>query len=469
MTDRLVHVTTASGEVRGAVRDGVLSVLGIPYAATPAGALRFAAPAPRSPWTGVHDGTRFGAAAPQLPPAPGVPPSWRPGDGLDCLTLNVWTPDPGAAGLPVMVWIHGGLWKHGASRMPQYDATALAASGVVVVTVNYRLGFEGFGHVPGMAENRGLRDQVAALEWVRDNVAAFGGDPGNVTAFGQSAGAASVVLLMAAPAARGLFHKAIAQSVPAGCLRPDDAAAVTATIAGAAGVAPTLDGLASLSPEAILAVQDVPLRGRASQTAFGPVIDGDVVTGPPWAALESGAGREIDLVCGFTHDEFLGHGPVPDDLDAVAAAVGLGPAAAAVYREAAADGAVTAMLSDALVRMPTTWVADAHAGAGGRTWLYDFAWRGSAMGAAHGADLPFVFGDRTSRFAARFLGTPPPADFDALSQRVRAAWTGFAATGDPGWPRYDTAARRTMVWDTRPSIVDDLLAALRPLWAATRR
>lgn len=140
---------------------------------------------------------------------------WRPGDGLDCLTVNVWTPDPGSAGLPVMVWIYGGLWKHGAASMPHYDGATLAASGVVVVTFNYRVGFEVFGHLPGTEDNRGLRDQIAALEWVAQNIAAFGGDAAKVTLFGQSAGAASIALLMGAPAARGPFRRVIAQSIPA--------------------------------------------------------------------------------------------------------------------------------------------------------------------------------------------------------------------------------------------------------------
>ncbi|MGW5927026.1 carboxylesterase family protein [Streptomyces anulatus] len=224
--------------------------------------LRLRSPAPAAPWDGVRDCVGFGAAPPQLAPAPTAPPAWRPGAGLDCLTLNVWSPDIGAAGLPVMVWIYGGLWKHGSSNMPQYDASTLAGSGTVVVTFNYRVGFEGFGHLPGVADNRGLRDQIAALEWVRDNITAFGGDPANVTVFGQSAGAASTALLMAAPAARGLFRRAITQSIPSGIRTGAEAESVTATIAAALGVAPIWDAFAALPPETILAVQDAPLRDR---------------------------------------------------------------------------------------------------------------------------------------------------------------------------------------------------------------
>jgi para-nitrobenzyl esterase len=441
-------VTISLGRVRGRDLGGATAFKGLPYAVPPQGKLRFQPPEPPERWRETRDCTEFGPAAPQLAPAPGAPPTWRPGDGLGCLTLNVWSPDLGAAGLPVMVWIHGGLWKYGATRMPQYDATTLARSGVVVVTVNYRVGFEGFGHLPGVADNRGLRDQIAALEWVRAEIAAFGGDPDNVTVFGQSAGAASIALLMAA--APTLFRRAIAQSIPAGLRTREQAAAVTETIARAAGVEPTWDGLASLAPEAILAVQDEPLRGRdAGFTAFAPVVDGELVTGPPEAAIA--AGRHIDLVCGYTHEEYVGQGAPPPpgvDLAVVAPAVGLDPAAADEYRRAfpgATDAELfTTMLSDVLIQLPTRRVAEAHAAAGGRTWLYDLTWPGPGR-AGHGVDVPLVFGDATTRYAARLLGSPAPAGFDDLSDRIRRAWTGFAAGGDPGWPRFDEVGR-TRVW-----------------------
>src|ERR1035438_3135489 len=147
-------VMTDLGLVRGVASEGVYSFRGIPFASAPEGPLRFLLPVPPARWDGVRDAAAFGCAPPQPVPAPGVPPFWRPGDGLDCLTLNVWSPDPGSARLPVMVWIYGGLWKFGSSSMPQYDAGRLARSGVVVVTVNYRVGFEGLGHLPGVPENR---------------------------------------------------------------------------------------------------------------------------------------------------------------------------------------------------------------------------------------------------------------------------------------------------------------------------
>lgn len=208
--------TTRAGRVRGrrSERDpGIVTVRGLPYAAPPFGAGRFREPRPARVWDGVRECTAYGPVAPQSAELPGSP-VWSPGDE-DVLTLNLWAPAHGAGGLPVLVWIHGGAYVFGSSAQPDFEGTALAARGLVVVTLNYRLGFEGFGHVPADEEgpacpdNRGLLDQIAALEWVRDNIAAFGGSPGRVTLAGQSSGATSVACLMAADRARGLDRKSV--------------------------------------------------------------------------------------------------------------------------------------------------------------------------------------------------------------------------------------------------------------------
>jgi carboxylesterase type B len=465
-------VRTSSGAVRGVTRDGISIFRGVPFAAAPEGPLRFRLPAPPPSWDGIRDATAFGAAPPQLPPAPGVPAIWRPGDGLDCLTVNVWTPETGGAALPVMVWIYGGAWKAGSASQPGYEATRLAGAGVVVVTFNYRVGFEGFGLLPGVPANRGLRDQIAALEWVRDNVAAFGGDPGNVTVFGESAGAASIAVLLGAPAARGLFRRAIAQSVPGDFRGPAEAERVTGILADAAGVPATLDGFARLAPEEILRVQDAPLAGPgAGVTAFGPVIDGDLVTGQPWVGV--GRAADVDLICGFMHDEYrLFPSPPAIDLAVVASYAGLGPDAVDAYR-AAYPGRTdadlfTVLMSDALFRMPSTWVAEEHARAGGRTWLYDFTWPSPVLGACHSLDVPFTFGNGDTPMAARLLGSPPPPEFVELSDHIRKSWTSFAATGDPGWAAFDPDRRTTRIWDVPPADVGYPLADSYRIWAAHR-
>src|SRR5690606_14776472 len=229
--------TISTGEVSGSVHDGVAVFRGIPYAKSPFGPRRFAAPEPAERWDGTFEAVRFGPRPPQPVAVPGQP-AWDPSGGLDILTVNVWTPDPGGSGLPVMVWLYGGAYLVGSADWPEYDGTRLAREGVVVVTLNYRVGMEGFGQVPGAPANRGLLDQVAALRWVRENIAAFGGDPGNVTVFGESAGAGSVACLLAMPSAAGLFRRAIAQSVPGVFLSPGLAGRVSAAILERAGGGP---------------------------------------------------------------------------------------------------------------------------------------------------------------------------------------------------------------------------------------
>jgi carboxylesterase type B len=471
VTDAVVK--TDRGQLRGSVEGPVASFKGIPYAAAPEGALRFRPPVPAGAWDGVRDATSFGTAAPQAPATPGAPVIWSPVDGLDCLNLNVWTPDPGGAGLPVMVWLHGGAWKQGAGSNPGYDGTVLAGQGVVLVTLNYRLGFEGFGHLPGVPDNRGLRDQIAALEWVQANIADFGGYPGNVTVFGQSAGGGSVALLVAAVAGRGLFRRAIAQSVPEGYWPARRAERITAKVAAELGVPPTAEAFAELSPQALVAAQDAPLRTRGGITAFVPVIDGEVVTGTPWEALAGGAARGIDLVCGFTHEEyrlFMPAGlPAGGDLEGIVESYHLGADVAPAYRAAypgvdPSELCIT-FLSDALFRLPSSWTAQAHADSGGRTWLYDFTWAGGRLGACHAVEVPFVFGHRGGGLAAWALGTPPPGEFEALSERMRASWVGFATTGDPGWPRFDTAGRLTRRWDNEVTDGPYPIEASHRIWA----
>src|SRR6266576_67416 len=213
-TTQGLAVQLADGAVRGRAGSGVFSFLGIPYAAPPFGANRMRPLQPARPWEGVRDATAFGPTVPKgdYPPqyVPLFPEVVIPGE--DCLNLNVWTPDAGAGGLPVLVWIHGGSFMNGSGSVGAYDGTAFARDGVVCVTINYRLAAEGFLFLGDGIANLGLLDQVAALRWVQENIAAFGGDPGRVTAAGESAGAMSVTTLLSMPLAAGLFAQAIAQS-----------------------------------------------------------------------------------------------------------------------------------------------------------------------------------------------------------------------------------------------------------------
>ena len=208
-------VETRRGGLRGHLSDGISAFKGVRFAEPPFGANRMRPPQPVEPWQGVRDALEFGPKSPQVPYPPGLAEAIPElvGSGEDCLTLNIWTPQIGAAGPPVMVWIPGGMFEfHATGATPLYDGTRFARDGVVCVTVGYRVGAEGFLYLGDGIANLGLWDQIAALEWVRENIAAFGGDPGKVTIFGESAGAMSVATLLGMPRAKGLFRRAIVQS-----------------------------------------------------------------------------------------------------------------------------------------------------------------------------------------------------------------------------------------------------------------
>jgi para-nitrobenzyl esterase len=460
-------VTTRYGKLSGQVRDGVASFLGVPYAAEPVGPLRMQAPAPPPAWDGVRDATRFGPTPPKPDYAPPfdtlLPEPNIAGD--DWLTVNVWTPDPGGSGLPVLVWIHGGAFSNGNSALPIYDGHAFARDGVVMVSLNYRLGVDGFALLPDAPANRGLLDQIAALEWVRDNIEAFGGDPGNVTIFGESAGAMSVTTLLSLPRAQGLFARAIAQSGAAqAAADPADAALVAKELGLALGREATAASLAEASvPELIaaqVAVRDAlvaqpdPARFGAtivaSSMAFIPVVDGDLMPVHPLAGIAAGAGSGVPLLTGTTAEEyrlFL----VPTGMTAhvteaglteVVALLGIPPEAADLYRAnrpGASPGDVfAALLTDRFFRLPALAVAEARAAGPAPTYLYEFAWPSpvNGLGACHSLEIPFVFDNLAAEGAELALGPTPPT---ALADEMHAAWIAFARDGDPGWRAFDDA------------------------------
>lgn len=488
-------VVISAGRVRGCLENGVYVFRGIPFAKPPLGALRFRAPENPVPWDGVRDATVFGPVAPQPAPkpppasagaaaAPGavyqanLVPAQRSG-GEEWLTVNVWTPDLTASGLPVLVWFHGGAYLVGSGADPVYDGTSLAMSGVVLVSCNYRLGFEGWADIPGVPANRGLLDQAAALRWVRKNVARFGGDPSNVTVFGQSAGAGSVAALLAMPAAVGLFRRAVASSVPGTFFGPDLAAEVTAAIAEEAGVQPAYDALAALSPVSLVRASaavtarmgEMPQLGPVASTLtpFSPVVDGQVLPRSPWRALLSGAARDVDLLTGHNLDEFRlfialgGRTGAIADADARDALATFAPwpdgpvAYRRAYPDVTAERLYEIVNSDWLFRMPTLHLAQAHAASGGRTYLYELRAPAPAgglmLGACHGLDVPLVFGTSGQGTAEFLTGRRPPSEFAALGDLMRAEWVRFASRGDPGWAAYGTGNRTTRIYDMPADIV----------------
>jgi para-nitrobenzyl esterase len=482
-------VAITDGRVRGRVVDGIARFLGIPYAAPPFGANRFRAPAAPVPWDGVRDGRRYGPTVPKsrypaphdvLLADPTIP-------GADCLNLNVWTPDPGGSGLPVMVWIHGGTFLSGSGALGVYDGAAFARDGVVLVTINYRLGVEGFAELEGAPSNRGLLDQLAALAWVQRSIAAFGGDPDRVTVFGESAGAVSVTTLLAAD--RGLFRRAIAQSGAGSVAHdPADAELITRELAARLGVAPTAEALAALEPAAILPAQAalaaevaaLPDPGRWGQStaaaamAFLPVLDGELLTRRPQEAIAAGAGAGVELLVGYTSEEFrpflvaTGRAGLitPEVMGLVLAWMGMNPALADAYQAgrvgAAPAEVLAAILTDGLFRIPANRVAEGHAPA--PTWMYEFAWPTpeGGLGACHALELGFVFDNLHSPDIAALVGPNPPQPLAAAMHR---AWVEFATRGDPGWERFTPATRRVKVFDgAHNPVATDPRGQERQLW-----
>ncbi|WP_266981307.1 carboxylesterase/lipase family protein [Streptomyces sp. NBC_01669] len=454
-------VSTVHGVVRGALEQGVAVFRGIPYAAAPVGPRRFRAPEPPERWDGVREAVAFGPTAPKRPYSPPLdellPDPEVPGD--DCLNLNVWTPSPARAGLPVIVWIHGGSLLHGSSAVELYDGAAFARDGVVLVSVNYRLGIEGFGVFPDAPANRGLLDQLAALEWVRQNIAAFGGDPRQVTVCGESAGAISIGALLAAPRSQGLFRRAVLQSGAPAALSPEAGRGTTELIAKRLGVAATAEALAAVDPAGLLAAQTEVTGGGTPLTggnSFQIVVDGDLLPHDPAEALREGAADGIDLLMGTNTEEyrlwFVPSG-LTERLSRFTLRLALlkfkVPGATARTYHANRPGATPgellgALATDLLLRVPLNRLADARSGSSGRTFLYEFGWRTPVrrLGACHALEIGFVFDTLDRPDAMALTGENAPQE---LADAMHAAWVRFAATGDPGWPSWD-ASRPVMVF-----------------------
>ena len=495
-------VETRYGEVRGSLTGGIYTFKGLPYAAPPLGANRFRSPQTVEAWSGVRDALNYGPKAPQLPyPSPwdALLPELVDG-GEDCLNLNIWSPDVGAAGLPVMVWIPGGQFESGTAAMTAYDGSHFARDGIVCVTINYRVGADGFlylGEGEGNA-NRGLLDQLAALEWVRENIAAFGGDPDNVTVFGESAGAISIGMLLGLPRANGLFQRAIVQSGGAQqVISAATARLVCQRLAERLGVEATQQALAmvpidrTLQAEAelkadLIAHPDPARWGEevvVGMMPWQPVIDGEVIPVRPLDRIAAGAAGRIDLLAGSNLNEwnfFLVPGGAieyitPEILAGAVAAYGLPVEAALATYRAAQPGAsagelLSAIQSDWYLRIPTLRMADAHVSSPAATYMYEFVWRSpqfnGRLGACHGLEIPFVF-DVLSLGGGDdpLVGTDPPQE---LAGTMHTAWVSFATRGECPWPKYELSRRATMRFNVRSEVVDDPQSAVRRLWAGVR-
>ncbi|MFI1711791.1 carboxylesterase/lipase family protein [Streptomyces griseoruber] len=488
-------VTTAQGAVRGRRQGDTLTFLNIPYAAPPRGAGRFALPQPHGPWDGVRDATAPGPNAPQserklgnVEMTPYFGTGWSRGE--DYLTVNVWTPAAERGDLPVMVFVHGGGFVAGSTRSAMYDGSAFARDGVVLVTLNYRLGIAGFLDIPGAPANRGLLDVVAALLWVRENIAAFGGDPHNVTLFGQSAGATTVGGVLATPEAAGLFRRAIVQSGSGlGAFTTEQAARVTKAAAEALGIAPHVDAFADVSDERLVeAASQLAGIDLQTETHGDPLIGLSpfslVLDTQPAVSVAAGLSADVDLLVGTNTEEGnLYLVPVGKyatstaaDVDEAASRSHPNPAQLVeTYRKSRPEASHaelrSAIMADALFGAGSRALAGAHAThPKSATYTYEFAWRSKALdgelGATHAVELPFVFDlvERPELNGPNALLGPdkPPAD---LATRVHEAWIRFARTGDPGWDPYDTERRATMRIDAEWTQVDDPRSQERQVWS----
>ncbi|AEI82448.1 para-nitrobenzyl esterase PnbA (plasmid) [Cupriavidus necator N-1] len=488
----LTVAKTEGGEVAG-IGDTVKSFRGIPYAAPPVGKLRWKSPQSAQPWDGVLDGSRFGPDCPQTAEYPELR-----GNGMseDCLRLNVWSPAKAATDkLPVMVWIHGGGFRYGSGSHPTYDGEALASRGVVVVTINYRLGLLGFLAHPGLAAespsrtsgNYGLMDQMAALRWVQRNIAAFGGDPAKVTVFGQSAGAHSISTLLLSPKAKGLFQQAIMQSV--GVMRPQ----ATQAEAQAFGVkyGESIEALRGLPAKELVALQSSGPKSEARMTTpamISIVQDGDIVSRPDYQAIGAGALPAVPILVGSNSDEggraaknfvqssVAGYQSFVDrnfpGFESRARSEYGVQSDAQIYRTTAD------MYSDTQFNFGTRELLRAYAKAGLPAYRYLFSRHRNdgAVEPVHGDELQFAFDNLSASHRGKKL---PFTEVDSKVAKAMAdAWVTFAKTGAPGspdhvaWPLFkeprelymefaDTARVTSGFKSSRLDLVRDYYASVR--------
>ena len=464
------HATLSTGIVRGVEEAGIVRYLGIPYAMAPFGEHRFREPQPVATWDGVRDALEFGPTPPQVPYAGAIGEllgSVRI-DGDDILTANVWAPSD-ASGAPVLLWIHGGALERGTAALPLYDGAVFAQAGIVFVSINYRLGSEGFSVLEGAPRNLGLRDAAAALEWVHREVAALGGDPTRITAMGESAGGAIVAGLLARADSRALISRAIIESGPLQAQPPKKAGRVTARLAKRLGVRADRVSFAALTPEKLLDARKAQSAGSSplgGAPAFQLAIDPESLPRSPHEVL-----REIDtpLLIGSNTDEYRLWFP-PEvlagigefKLQAARLLSRIPRRAVAAYRSAFPDAGAGEILgqlvTDVMLRAPLSRVAAARPG---KTHVYEFAWPSPVrdLRAAHALELGFVFDRLDDEEAARLAGPDAPRD---LAAEMNTSWVGFVTSGDPGWPAYGDD-RLTRVFDARSTTVPQRRAAAMDL------
>lgn len=444
------HPTTriASGELIGRSSDGIDRYLGVPYAAPPFGERRFARPEPADPWAEPRDAAEFGPASPQSP-YPGrigtiLPSIDRPGE--DILTANVWAPS-GAERLPVVLWIHGGAFERGGAALRIYDGTPFARDGVVFVSVNYRLGAEGFSVLEGIPRNLGLEDVAAALRWVRAEVEAFGGDPARITIMGESAGGSLVAALLARPESRALVSGAIVQSGPTSAEPPEKTGKLSQDLAKRLGVAATKEGFAGVEPHDLLRARREQVGGKSilsGAPAYALTRDQESLPMTPAEGLRQ---TQAPVLIGANTQEYR-LWFAPEALAQIGGlkfllatkALKIPKQAVAAYRgdwpEANRGEVLGQLITDRMLRGPAILAARERLAP---TYAYEFTWRTPkhALGATHALELGFVF-DALDTDDARMMADRAP---QPLADRMHADWVCFIKTGTTGWPAFSEGAQ----------------------------
>ncbi|MFN2462972.1 MAG: carboxylesterase/lipase family protein [Candidatus Dormibacteria bacterium] len=468
VVDRPV-VATRKGTVRGVTEDGIARFLGIPFAAPPYGALRFALPQEHACWEGERDASTFGPTPPQTVYANGIERLMRSVqvEGDDILHLNIWTPQAALEGarLPVIVWIYGGALIMGSNAVQLYDGSSFARDDAVFVAINYRVGVEGFAELDDAPSNRGLADAIAALEWVRDEVAAFGGDPTNVTIAGQSAGGLVVAMLLASPRAEGLFHRAMIMSAAMGPAREPEVDMGTA-VAQHLGIPRTREAFSTRTPMELAAAQSAVMAGGNAVSGgryYVPVPGDELLPVNLWEAFQSGMSADIPVIIGTTRDEHrfwyvstaLEQFITPEVVTAALGWMGVLPDAYQLYQRNR-PGQSAAMVYGALsldwvTRVGLNAYADVRVAQGARTWVYEFAWESPVMGlgAAHVVDLPFLFDHLAIEDATMLVGADAPQQ---VADDMHGALVRFAKHGEADWEQWN-ASRPVMTFDAPTSTV----------------
>jgi para-nitrobenzyl esterase len=479
------EVAVTGGRISGVTAKGITSFKGIPFAAPPVGELRWKAPQPLKPWTGVRDGSKWGPVCMQDPMFPQIFGAPMTELSEDCLYLNVWTPaKTDGDRLPVMVWIYGGGFVGGQTSVPLYDGTALASKGVVLVSVAYRLGAFGFLAHPELSKetgkgsgNYGLQDQIAGLQWVKANIAKFGGDPGRVTIFGESAGGIAVSMLAASPAARGLFQRAISESGGSfGGPRYANEGGVnvaplkTAEAKGQAFLSKL--GASSISAARALSATAIqkgvgPMLGATDQ--FWPVFDGNVLPGDQYELYEAKKFNDTPVLIGTNSDEgalFIQAPMKPAQFEQMVRA-GFGSQSDAILAAYPhGTDAETFKSAKDLMRESTfawhtwAWAMLQSEKGKGKAFIYYFDHRTpqSPNGSTHGSEIAYVFGTLEAG-AGPLFGVPnPPRPEDVkMSELMTSYWTNFAKNADPNgaglppWPVFSPADQKAMFFvDAQP-------------------